>query len=448
MTPIRVLALAALSLTACLTPVTESQCSTDADCTNGATCVDFKCKAPGTTGGGASGTGGGDAAGGTAATGGGDTAGGDATGGGAVVGGGSAVGGGAGAGGPGGGATGGGQACGCRSASGQCQVGDSTLACGAGGSTCRRCGGGEQCVNGACVMAACGPGTCSGCCGRGFCVTPSMQSTVACGVSGGMCSACARGQDCVNGACVTPPPCGPMTCAGCCQQTGGAPRCSPLGQQSDLACGSGGLTCGACQRGTTCTNGTCAPVGTTDGGSTGSCNPSTCGSGCCQATPAGTFCVDANRQSNLACGTGAMTCVQCQRGTTCTAGACVPTTGSDAGSTTLPNGSACMQGSPCEGQCVAAQAGYPGGYCTAQCGPGGTCNTGICVTDSVFGQMVSTCRGTCTGAGTGQGSCRQGYVCTLAPTPGALVGYCRPDCNNGNLAMCPSGACLPSGYCQ
>ena len=63
-----------------------------------------------------------------------------------------------------GGAAGGGTACGCRNGAGQCQVGDSPFACGATGGMCTRCGNGEQCVNGGCVVAACGPGTCTGCC--------------------------------------------------------------------------------------------------------------------------------------------------------------------------------------------------------------------------------------------------------------------------------------------
>lgn len=449
------LAIAAIALSACLTPVTEAQCSSDADCMNGTVCIDFRCKPPG-SGGGNAGTGGGDAGGNV--TGGGDVGGGDVGGGGdagGVAAGGGVVGGGGTAGGvvTGGGSAGGGTACGCRNAVGQCQVGDSPFACGTNGLQCQRCNTGEQCVNGGCVMAACGPGTCSGCCGRGICVTPSMQSTVACGASGAMCTQCQRGQDCVNGTCQTPPACGPMSCAGCCQQTAGAPRCVPLGSQSNFTCGSGGLTCSTCARGTNCSNGACVGGGT-DGGMPGSCNPTNCATGCCAATPAGTFCVQPNQQGNFACGTGAMTCTQCMSGTSCTNGACLPNPVTDAGIFGLPNGSACTATSTCEGNCIqetqfGQPTGYPGGYCTASCAGGQSCSAGsVCVTDTLFGQTVSTCRGTCTGAGTGQGSCRTGYVCVLAPNPGALVGYCRPNCNNGGLAMCSTGACQADGTCM
>lgn len=107
----------------------------------------------------------------------------------------------------------------------------------------------------------------------------------------------------------------------------------------------------------------------------------------------------------------------------------------------------------CEGFCLESSqfgqsTGYPGGYCTANCGGGMACTTGLCITESLFGQVLSNCRATCTGAGTGQGSCRSGYVCTLAPNPGALVGFCRPNCNNGGLAACNGTVCQANGYCN
>lgn len=435
------LRLAALALVAssCFSAVPEAQCTTDGDCSGGLVCIDFRCRAAGSTGGGS--------AGGEA---GGSTAGGDA--GGATGGSGGSMGGGAAMGGGGasaGGAAGGGTACGCRSGSGQCQVGDSPLACGANGAACVRCRSGEQCVNGGCVVAACGPGTCSGCCGQNFCVTPANQSSISCGLGGGMCTSCPRGQDCINGTCQQSMGCGPVTCgSGCCIP--GANRCLPYGQQSRFACGSAGAQCAMCPGGTQCNNGLCGG-GTVDAG-TPSCDATTCPTGCC----AFGRCVPPNQQLNFACGTAGQMCMQCTSGTTCRMGACVPATQMDGGPVTLlPTGSACTAASACEGFCLEAMqfgqpTGYPGGYCTNTCMPGGTgCGTGaLCVTDQVFGQPVSQCRSTCTGAGTGQGSCRQGYVCELAPNPGALVGYCRPNCNNGGLAMCPSGQCQMNGYCM
>jgi hypothetical protein len=120
----------------------------------------------------------------------------------------------------------------------------------------------------------------------------------------------------------------------------------------------------------------------------------------------------------------------------------------------LPTGSACTAMSVCEGFCLEGSqfgqsSGYPGGYCTATCGPMQPCASGVCVTENVFGTMASSCRSTCAGPGTGQSTCRTGYICALAPTPGALVGFCRPNCNNGALAACPAGQqCQANGYCM
>lgn len=427
----------ALVGSSCFAPVGEAQCSTDADCTNGTTCIDFRCRGPEASAGGSSG-GGAASAGGTA-NGGGD-AGGSALGGGATGGGGVMAGGGV--------AAGGGTAtCGCRSgATGQCQPGDSPLACGSSGSTCTRCGNGEQCVSGACVMAACGPGTCSGCCARGFCVAPSMQSTVTCGSAGGMCSQCARGQDCINGTCQQAMGCSAMTCAsGCCIP--GANRCLPPNQQNRFTCGTGGAQCAMCPGGNSaqCNNGTCVGT-TTDAGMPNGCDAVSCANGCC----AFGRCLPTSMQSNFTCGVAGNMCSQCNSGTSCQSGVCTPNTTPDGGVVqVMPTGSACTATTSCEGFCLEASqfgqsSGYPGGYCTAQCGNGTACTSGLCVTESVFGQSVSNCRATCTGSG--QGTCRTGYVCT--PSPSSTASYCRPNCNNGGLAMCTSGQCQANGFCM
>jgi hypothetical protein len=425
------LALAGLA-SACFSPVGEAQCATDADCTGGLSCIDFRCRAgDGGAAGGTSGTGGG------AATAGG-TAGGDVD---AGQGGGSAA----------GGAAGGGSAvdagtCGCRTGGGQCQPGDSPVQCGANGAQCMRCNFGEQCVNGACVMAACGPGTCNGCCApRNSCLTTAFQSSFTCGLGGSMCSRCPSGQDCVNGTCQQAQPCGPMTCAsGCC----GFGRCVPPNQQQDFACGTGGGMCQQCPRGNSCVNGTCQGGTTVDAGTPG-CSALSCPTGCC----AFGRCI--MQQSNFTCGLGGAMCQQCMGGSTCTMGACLPNTLPDGGlPPTLPAGSACTAMSVCDGFCLEAsqfgqQSGFPGGYCTATCAPNQPCASGVCVTENVFGMMASSCRSTCAGPGTGQSTCRQGYVCAIAPTPGALTGYCRPNCNNGALAACPMGQqCQSNGQCQ
>ncbi len=51
----------------------------------------------------------------------------------------------------------------------------------------------------------CGPENCQGCCNsNNECVTATIAAT--CGTAGASCSACAEGQECQNGACVTPQP--------------------------------------------------------------------------------------------------------------------------------------------------------------------------------------------------------------------------------------------------
>ncbi|MCU0696730.1 MAG: hypothetical protein MUC96_09390 [Myxococcaceae bacterium] len=418
---------------ACFNPVGEAQCATDADCMSGQACVDFRCRTPD----------------GGAAVDAGDTtdAGSNA---GGSAGGGGAMGGGT-AGSAGGGMAGGSAVdagtCGCRTGGGQCQAGDSPLACGTAGNRCTRCGTGEQCVNGECVMAACGPGTCSGCCGpRNTCITPSFQTGFSCGQAGAMCTQCPMGQDCINGTCQPAQACGPVTCgSGCCAFG----RCLPPSQQQNFACGTGGGMCQQCGGGSRCVNGTCQGGGAPDAGMPNTCDAVSCPSGCC----AFGRCI--TQQSNFTCGLAGAMCQQCQGGTSCRMGACLPAMLPDGGTPqVLPAGSACNATSLCDGTCLeeapfGQPTGYPGGYCTATCGPNQPCASGACVTESVFGTMASSCRSTCPAPGSGQSTCRTGYVCALAPNPGALLGYCRPNCNNGSLAACPQGQqCQANGFCM
>lgn len=431
----------ALAFAACFEPVPDAMCSTDADCALPARCLESRCRVPtggtggglvtaGGTGGIGGGTSGGSMTGGSGG-GGGNAAGGDSTGGGAVAGG-SAVG-------------GGGSSCGCRTAGGQCVPGDSIFACGAGGVVCQRCGSGEQCANGACVVGSCGPGTCSGCCGRGTCVTPSTQSTIACGQGGAMCMSCPRGQDCVNGTCQASAGCGPVTCAGCCAPV--INRCVDFTQQNQFACGIGGAQCGLCAMGQSCSSGVCSS-GPVDGGpGPGTCNAQSCPTGCCAFGQ----CLTGPAVTNFTCGTGGQMCTQCASGTTCQSGVCLAPTQPDGGPVpVLPTGSACNGMSLCEGQCIeqaigGQPSGFPGGYCTSMCAPNQPCSSGVCITESIGPTAASSCRSTCTGVG--QGTCRAGYVCTVAP--GLSVSWCRPSClNPGFGATCPAGRmCQANGSC-
>ncbi len=410
---------------ACLAPVAEAQCLRDLDCDAGR-CVDGACRA-GSTGGGGGATGGGIA-----------TGGGSATGGGVATGGGTTTGGGAGGGSVVGGGAGGGSACaGCNSAIG-CQPGNEVFACGAAGAQCQTCGFGEQCVNGACITATCGPMTCNGCCTNGFCVTATNQSAFTCGLGGGMCTNCGQGRSCVMGQCVTTPACGAASCPdGCCFNG----NC--VGGDSRFACGTAGAQCATCTQGQQCTNGACTTPP--------ACGPMTC-MGCCdngQCT-AGT--------TRFTCGAGGAVCQRCQAGANCVNGQCSNNTTVDAG-VTVPAGSPCTTtqqcqppfGAMCIQENIAGQAtGYPGGYCSSTCGVGTACSGGaVCITEPFFGAAQSTCRAACTTPGQ-QGSCRTGYVCHPSPNS-TTPGFCRARCTNGGaLSGCAAGqTCnMTTGVCN
>lgn len=377
--------LISISLTACFSPVPEVECLRDVDCADAGLCVATRCVPAGTGGGTASG------GGGTGGSGGG-------IGGGGVGGG---IGGGAG-GGIGGGAGGGGGIavdagmCGCRDGLGNCQDGTSPFACGTGATQCRACSVGEQCVSGACMMGACGPQSCAGCCTSNFCVAPNQQTRFSCGTQGQACAQCPMGQTCQNGLCSTPS-CDVLSCpSGCCANG----QCQP--GQSRFACGIAGQMCMRCPMGQNCMSGICLPGGI-DGGS---------------PTDGGFPMPDAG--AGVPVGSACTTTQQCQP----------------------PFSAFCLQdnlgGQP---------TGYAGGYCTATCGGGSACTTGsVCITESFFGAAQSTCRASCSQVGQ-QSTCRTGYVC--APSPNS--GFCRPRCdNNGALSACATGQMCntTTGVCQ
>jgi hypothetical protein len=252
---------------------------------------------------------------------------------------------------------------------------------------CQACGFGEQCVTGRCVMAACGPMTCSGCCAQGLCVTPTQQTRFACGTNGGMCTQCPMGQACTNGTCATPV-CDATTCpTGCCQNG----MCNP--GTSRFACGGRGQTCVRCGMNQGCNNGLCSGMTPTDGG--------------IPPMDGGIITTDAG--------------------------------------TNVPAGSACAGNTACQPPaaafCIAEvvlgqPTGYSGGYCTQSCGANSPCTTGACITET--GTAQSACRSTCSAPGT-QSTCRTGYVCSPSSLS-SVPGYCRPRCDSmGVLASCAMG---------
>jgi hypothetical protein len=99
------------------------------------------------------------------------------------------------------------------------------------------------------VVTGCGPDSCPGCCGAsGTCETGNTSS--ACGRRGGACSACSGGHSCDQGQCIDPG-CKASCQSGCCSANG----CQ--GGNAASACGTGGDACVDCGGGRTCSAGAC-----------------------------------------------------------------------------------------------------------------------------------------------------------------------------------------------
>src|SRR5690606_5693809 len=135
--------------------------------------------------------------------------------------------------------------------------GNTLSGCGRGGGFCSSCSEGSTCTDGQC-QAPCGPETCAGCCDAGgACQQGSMDA--ACGMGGGACGDCAAASEtCGNGQCipVVTQTCA-ETCAGCC--VGETCIATPDATQ----CGASGGACLACAAGQTCSaNGTCETINT------------------------------------------------------------------------------------------------------------------------------------------------------------------------------------------
>lgn len=97
----------------------------------------------------------------------------------------------------------------------------------------------------------CVPGVCAGCCGAdGKCYPGNLDNR--CGNGGEMCADCAvLGGNCHQGECWGKEECGPLNCPGCCNQKGDC-----LEGGGVTACGSGGEVCKNCED-LVCENGKC-----------------------------------------------------------------------------------------------------------------------------------------------------------------------------------------------
>lgn len=318
-----------LVISACFTPVSESECATDATCRVGARCVLGRCLD----------VGGGTVDGGRAGT--------------------------------------------CQGCTwfGQCLPGDWAVACGQGGSACLTCALGQQCIAGRCATTECGAASCAGCCSQGVCVPFSAQSPSTCGAWGSSCVSCERGQACRGGACIAAG-CGPSSCPlGCCSNgqclTGDDPH----------ACGSRGTACRACPFGGTCTGGFCSvPADAGPGAAIGDACDSL--DRACQPSA---FCIPesgAAGPNGFPGGTCAAACgsdQRCPKGAVCVATSVVgvSTTVCMASCETAGGPSTCRKGYVC-----APLPGGSNGWCRpsclnenlASCPPGHACNpaVGLC----------------------------------------------------------------------
>jgi hypothetical protein len=191
---------------------------------------------------------------------------------------------------------------------------------------------------------ACGDALDDDCDGTVDCADADCAATSACdactGVTCPVCQSCAAGT------------CGPSV--GACP--GG--RCAPAGScctgcvvsetcavgNTAAACGSGGSACHVCGPCEQCSGGACVPradgLACTNGsGVAGLCTGGACCVGCVDGTGR---CVGGSI-SATACGAGGHACVACTECHRCSAGACIPTTGS-CGTDGRCQGGSCCQG--------------------------------------------------------------------------------------------------------
>lgn len=120
----------------------------------------------------------------------------------------------------------------------------------------------------------------------------------------------------------------------------------------------------------------------------------------------------------------------------------------DSGPRLAPPGGACVADADCAaGTCLAAEAGFPDGYCAVtDCGPG-TCADGTTCVETAAGAI---CAVDC-----GPEDCRAGYACEdAAPSAVCVPGDAGPGRVDGlpcaDDAQCGGGACItdwPGGFC-
>ena len=295
--------------------------------------------------------------------------------------------------------------------------------CGNGGFACaacpqtpvaQTCSTDGQCSG--CNSITCGDGCCSGTCTHQFGLT-------ACGIPGGLCSACddAKADTCdhLNGTCK----CGSNAACGSgqrcssgqciCDQTSCTTGCCSgnvcLAGQTAGACGTGGNACSSCNSGN-CNQGVCAD-----------CTPTNCNGGCCT----GSVCNAPNHTTGCQVSGGA--CIACDtKSDNCAGGQCV------CGAT----GAACAPGQECvssQCQCDTSSCSAAGACCSGS-GPGSTCVSATATTCGTRGAVCAMCIGTTDACSSG--SAPQPFTCECGS--GAT---CPNNSDGASANLCSGGAC-------
>jgi hypothetical protein len=310
-----------------------------------------------------------------------------------------------------------------------CLAGTDQNECGLKGQACNHCQQqGVTCQNQACTNQGCNAQTCKGCCFGNQCVSGLDQT--ACGFSGMQCQNCqAQGAGCMpangGGMCEGPPPCGPQSCPGCCQN--GA--CMP---GSDIyECGLGGSLCLDCwSLGAICDFNQCQAS---------TCDSQTCASGCCDQ-----FGKCEPGFDNSFCGFGGHACQDClQLGETCSGQTCQNTA---CGPQSCPSG--CCNGGICLGGSSDNACGIKGQQCMNCAASGLACNGGMCGPPPPLCDPMNCPTGCCSGnvcaVGTGDNACGvKGGLCQDCQAFGEVCsnGGCVPPPPKCNAQTCPSGCC-------
>lgn len=192
----------------------------------------------------------------------------------------------------------------------------------------------------------------------------------------------------------------------------------------------------------------------TGGGAGGGGGPMVCGPGACNGCCVGSFCLDAQVQTNFVCGAKGQVCAACGSGEVCSPAGCVPDM-----KPPLDGGI----GSPClfDGQCqppnnglcipesvLMMSTGWTGGYCTAACkGPNSCPEASQCVNTGGADGGSNLCLASCRAPRQGQSTCRPGYNCEASPASFGS-GICIPRCDNPGFTCFANTVCdQKSGYC-